>query len=227
MQDLGIQHGTKTWPARFSCALVALTVCLMELGSRNAVAQSPAAFPLALAVNRSEGPFELLNLLTRQDVQQEIELIGDQLEQLRELRGKIRRRARERFAEIRIAGPQDARGRIQKLGVELRQEFEAELSKVLLPHQHRRLRQIRLQRQLRVANAAALLSADTMDQLMITTEQQTRLKERSKQLESQFQEKLRGMREEIRQQLLEVLTADQRQRLAQLTGESFDFRDDR
>lgn len=210
--------------ARTAC----LAVCCLLASATTPGAQTHAQ-TIAGSTNPGlgprSGPFEPLTLLARADVRQELELIADQQAQLLDLRGKTRREARDRFAEIRTGGAAGAQGRIRQVAGELQQRVWSALSQILLPHQLDRLRQIQLQRQLRNGGAAILVREGLVEQLEITEDQRAKLQSTGRELEAEYRRRLQTLRAEMREKVLAVLSPEQRQRLDQLTGAPFEFQE--
>jgi hypothetical protein len=168
-------------------------------------------------------PLDMLNLLARVDVRNELDLIGDQQQSLRKLNGESRRKLREGFAELRSGGIENARKRIRDLGAELRQELDQELDQILLPHQMVRLKQIGLQYRLR--ESVTFFSEAIAQHLGVAGEQRQELNDRRRELEIEFQHNVTSWRADTQRQLVALLTTDQQKKLKEFLGQPFRFVD--
>jgi Spy/CpxP family protein refolding chaperone len=131
--------------------------------------------------------------------------------QMRDLSDEERR---ERFDEIR--------GRMEEMNAEL----EGKLKKVLLPHQYERLKQIDVQARIQQRGASALTSGELSEALNLTDEQREKLEQRAEEVRQEMQEKIRQLQVEARDKMLDVLTLEQRAKLNELMGDSFELRDE-
>ena len=169
------------------------------------------------------GPTSSLELLSRADVRTELELVAEQVTKLRKLRVKYRALLRERFSDLREAGIEDARERAREIMTSLRRDLTSDLNRILLPHQTKRLEQLRLQWQLgRLENIAGFPN-EVANSLAITDDQLQQLREQQEATNAEFRLQLNAYRVKARQQILELLTPAQRQHLDELTGAPFRF----
>jgi hypothetical protein len=136
----------------------------------------------------------------------------DTFEGMRDLSDDERR---ERFGEIRE--------RLQTI----QQDSEKRLSDVLMPHQIERLKQIELQSRLQRQGASALTSDELAQQLGLSAGQQEQLQARAEEVEQEMEQKIVQLRLEARQKLLEVLTAEQRQKLEAMMGSTIELPEQR
>ena len=106
---------------------------------------------------------ELLGLAMREEVQQELQLVDEQKDKVRDIaddmRDKVRDEMRGMFEQMRDLSDEERRAKFD----EIRKKFEAinadmekEFDNVLLPHQIERLKQIDLQTKIRQRGASAL-----------------------------------------------------------------------
>lgn len=185
-----------------------------------------------------------LKLVTTPQVERELELVEDQMQQFRRIGEDFRRKVAELAggADLRALEPEERKALEQKAKgkeAEWRQWLRQEISKVLLPHQHKRLEQIALQLQ----GIDALNDPQVVQQLNITQQQQdeiARIRQQEREdrdmakraVESLVQGKEAGelrklqeaeLRAETEKRILGVLTADQKRRLNELLGKPFDI----
>jgi Spy/CpxP family protein refolding chaperone len=177
-------------------------------------------------------------LLSRQDVRKELELLDDQIKQLDALEQKMRDRMSQ--ALPRPAGP--GQGRAQegsrdprrdqeapKPQTDFRQIFEqinketrAEQEKILLPHQLKRLDQ--LSAQLRMQNLGfALMGGDVARDLGVTDQQREELRTKIEEIDRETRKQEAELRRQAREKVIKLLTPDQQTKLKDMTGEWFTF----
>lgn len=95
-----------------------------------------------------------------------------------------------------------------------------------IPYRHtffgRRLAQIAIQSSIERSGAANAISSDELaTKLKLTNDQKQELKKRSKEIEKKLAEEIARLKREAKEELLEVLSADQRATLQDLTGDHF------
>jgi Spy/CpxP family protein refolding chaperone len=199
-----------------------LVTCVVAAQAQNPRPAQPN--PLALS----------LDWLTGEKMLKELEILPDQQEKLRALRGELKAKTKEAYEAIDATGiPKDDRKVLREQAkAEVGGEVAREIEQVLLPHQIKRLRQIVLQRRLGQhtfggSAAAALGSEDLANELGITDKQREELKTKEKELKEELERKakelLRQLKDESQEELFEILTPTQRQRLKEMLGERFEW----
>lgn len=169
----------------------------------------------------------ILGLALRDDVQQELQLVDEQRDKLRDLMEDARDRMREEigplFADMRDMSDEERReafDEIRKKAESLNAEMEKDLGKVMLPHQMERLKQIDLQNKVRGNGAGDIAKA-----LNLTDEQREKLEQRIAEVQEEMRTKIRELQAEAREKMLDVLTAEQRETLKKMMGDTFETRD--
>lgn len=174
----------------------------------------------------------ILNLVQREEVQQELELIDEQRDKLEDVVADARQRIGDELRDM-FAGMQDLsneerqeqfekiRARVEKLN----KESEGDLKKILLPHQFDRLKQISVQQRVQQQGASALTSGELAETLNLTDEQREKLEKRAAEVQQELQEKIAQLRLEARNKMLDVLTPEQRTKLQSLMGDAFALQD--
>lgn len=173
-----------------------------------------------------------IGLIQQQDVQKEIELTEDQQSELRTLADTIRDEVGEEMRgmfqgmrdlsdEEREAKMAEIRTRFEEIG----KDAESRMQKVLLPHQFDRLKQIDLQSRLQRGGASALSEGELADTLGLSESQRDQLREKQEQVQKELDEKIGQLRVDARNQLLEVLTPEQRAKLQGMMGADFALRE--
>jgi Spy/CpxP family protein refolding chaperone len=170
------------------------------------------------------------SLLGNEGVQKELELVDDQLTKIKAIQDKSREGLRELFQgagggnnnlsdEERTARREEMQKKMQERNAALDKEF----TEVLLPHQRERLAQLKVQANLqRLGTVGTLTSKEVADQLGITEDQATKLKDANEAINKELNEKIAKLRDETRAKLLESLTASQREKWTKIQGEKFD-----
>lgn len=175
----------------------------------------------------------VLGLVTRDEVQEELQLVDEQREKVEavvdESRDQIRDEMRDMFSNFRDLSEEERRERFDEIRgrmEEMNADLEGKLKKVLLPHQFERLKQIDVQQRIQQRGASALSSGDLAETLNLTDEQREKLEKRAEEVRAELQEKIRQLQTEARDKMLDVLTAEQRAKLDGLMGDSFEVRED-
>ena len=169
------------------------------------------------------GPIQLIQ---RPDVQQELELLDDQKAQLKALGDKVRDRMGEMFGRQRGGGDQGNRDELVGNLRKFNEEIQADVDKILLPHQSKRLKQLEVQQRMRGGGVMGALGGDVAEQLGISEEQQDKLREKAQGLDQEMRKKMTEIRKQLQDQLLAELSPDQRKQFNDLVGEPFEFRDE-
>jgi Spy/CpxP family protein refolding chaperone len=177
------------------------------------------------------GPFGgggVLGLAQQQEVQQEIELSEDQQAQLKTLSDTIRSEARDQmqdmFQGMRDLSDEERQAKFAEIRIkfeEINKDAEARMQSVLMPHQIDRLKQIDLQSRIQRGGAAALSEGELADTLGLSESQRDQIREKSEEVQKDLQAKISQLRVDARNQLLEVLTPEQRSKLESMMGAEF------
>jgi hypothetical protein len=168
---------------------------------------------------------DIFSLAGNPGVQKEIELVDEQLQQIRTINEEFSKKISEQVKELTSGGMNPEKGKdLSKLIQELNEQKKAKMEGVLLPHQFDRLRQISLQMQMKNSGEAATLASEQVaEALGLTDEQKERLEKRSEDLKKELEEKIAKLKDKAREDLLSELTRDQRKKLDEMTGNKFDL----
>ena len=187
------------------------------------------------------GVFNVMQLLQVDEVREEIELTDDQVETIKKAADEQRRgrgdrpNFRDMSDEERQAFLAEARERAEKQAKQAKEKID----EILLPHQIERLDEIALQ----MRGAAALTDKEIAAKVGLSEENIQAVKEATEQARESMGERMRelfaqgrdgGGREEMRKkfqelrkemedEVLAVLSEDQRQKFAELKGEPFEL----
>ncbi len=187
------------------------------------------------------------SLLASPTVQRELELVDEQIAKLKEVNEKAQAAIREMFSgmgNLRDMGEEERRARFEEM--RKRSEAQAEnikkaIEEILLPHQVERLKGIALQR----AGVAALNDKEIQRDLKMTEDQVAKIKAINEEAAKRAQEMFAGMRDlspedrraqfaemgqkmqesrkETETQLMNVLTAEQRETLENMKGDKLEI----
>ncbi len=164
------------------------------------------------------------SMLNNPSVQKDLELVGDQLASVQELQSKFAQEMKEQIGDISKGGL--SKDRLQELPAlmeKIRAEQREKMEGMLLPHQVARLQQVALQTHLKQAGTAgALASEKVAEALGISKEQIERLKARSKEINEQLAKDTEALKEKAKEELLQELTPDQRNKLKEMTGDKYE-----
>ena len=173
-------------------------------------------------------------LLSRQDVRKELELLDDQITQLEGLEKKMRERMRDAFPRPTPPGQEGTREPRRDQGpprvqTDFRQVFEkinketrSELEKILLPHQLKRLDQISAQMQMQ-GTGMSLLMGNAARDVGVTDQQREELRSKVDAIEEERRKQESELRRKAREKVMQLLTPDQQKKLKDMIGEPFTF----
>lgn len=192
-------------------------------------------FGMGFGMPMGFGPTQLLS---RPDVRKELELLDDQIKQLDALEQKMRDRMRQAFP--RPAGPGQGRGQegnrdqrrdqgapkpqtdFRQMSEQINKETRAELEKILLPHQLKRLDQLSVQ--LRMQNVwFALMGGDVARDLGVTDQQREELRTKVEEIQRETRKQEAELRRQEREKVIRLLSPNQQKKLKDMVGEWFTF----
>jgi len=166
----------------------------------------------------------LAEVLRREDVRKELELLDDQVAQLQKLAEGRRDQMRDLFSGLRDV-PQEQRGeKMRELFQKAQKDLEGEISKILLPHQMKRAKQLEMQ--LRLRGGLGRMNDQAAQDLGLTDDQKEQLRAKSDELEAGIRKKLAEMRAQAQDELLKSLTPAQQAKWKDMVGEPFEFQMD-
>ncbi len=165
-------------------------------------------------------PIHQGRLIRDKIVQKELDLLDRQVQQLTELQAKFQKRINQQLAK------QATGSNLEQWKASIKQiedQWHASVKKILLPHQIKRLKQIAIQRELKRRGVVnALVAGQLAGELELSEKQKQQLVKQAKELERELAKKIEKWREEATQELLKVLTDQQRKKLKKITGDKFD-----
>lgn len=164
------------------------------------------------------------SMLNNPSVQKDLELVGDQLEKVKELQSEFAQQMKDQIGDFQKGGlSRDRLKGLPELMKKLREQQREQMQGLLLPHQVERLKQVAFQTHMKQAGAEGALTSEAVaEQLGITEEQIERLKTRSKEIKAKLAEDMAKLKEKAQQELLMELTPDQRAKIKEMTGDKYE-----
>jgi Spy/CpxP family protein refolding chaperone len=185
-----------------------------------------------------------LRLLGMTEVQKELEIMDDQITKLKAVEEEYRQKTQKEFAGFRDLPRDQQQAKLTEFQEKRKTWNEEALKKVqeiLLPPQYDRLHEISIQ----VRGVAALGDTKVQDDLGLSEQQKTKLKEIRDKVETQMRSMFEGIRDlpedqrrakfaesrqkmdtlrkETEEQVLQTLTAQQRDKFEQMKGKKIDI----
>lgn len=164
-----------------------------------------------------------MQALTIPSVLDELDVIDAQRAELEILNSTYKERFQEAVNELlKNAGNPEKSKSLSKEIQRIQEEKEAALSKVLLPHQIERIKQVSLQLKVRTLGAARAFSAGLLaEELQITNKQRAKFAEIQKELDESVRLKIAELKEEAQRKIYDELSVQQRERAAILIGDKY------
>jgi len=167
-------------------------------------------------------PNDPIGMLAMPQFGKELELVDDQVEKIRELQQEMQKQIGEIFRNAANVSGGNVGQMMQEAQKVVRERTEEKLAKVLLPHQVQRLKQLKLQMELRNRGLNALAGDQLSGALGLTGEQKQQLMEKQREAQQKLQERIQQMRDQLQKEVIEdVLKPGQLQKLEKLTGEKY------
>ncbi len=159
-----------------------------------------------------------VTLLTRADVQQEIEILEYQLDGITRGNEKALQKIRDSYNATRSLSPEVRVQVSSALGDELAQAKLLRMQELLLPHQLQRLSELRWQ------SHAVRNAVEAFDRAVkLTDEQKEKMRDRENELRERILLKLHEFHERQEREVLNVLTPEQRIEWQKQVGKEFKF----
>ena len=166
------------------------------------------------------GAVDKFSMLQNPSIQKEIELVDEQVQQIREIQREFGQKIKEQL-KGGISG--EKAKNLGELIRKLKEEQKEKMNDVLLEHQQERLNQVSLQTQLRNSGTAnALATANFKEALGLSDEQIEKLRKKATELKKDMEEKIKKMREEMKEELLGELSSSQRRKLTKMLGDKYE-----
>lgn len=164
-------------------------------------------------------PQDDLGLLQLEQYHDDIGLIPEQKDRLAIVRRDLQEQRMKAFADFRQLEPAKIAEVAKQTETRLKEESQRRVAEILLPHQVERLKQMRVQLQMRNRGVNALAGGELANSLGLTDEQKKRLAEKQREAELELRRKIDELRKQLVKDIVqEVLTPEQRESLAKLAG---------
>jgi len=168
-------------------------------------------------------PSDTMGMLRMPQFTKELELLEDQLEQIREIEQVMQKQTRDILRTADFSG--DAAKVVREAQRAIRKQTEEKLEKILLPIQLKRLKQIQIQLQMRNRGASAVASDALAEALGLSDEQKRELTEKQQEAQKKLQAEIQRIRDELRQEVIQdVLTKSQLRKLEKLVGDKYEVK---
>lgn len=123
-----------------------------------------------------------------------------------------------------VEPPEDFKKSQERLKA-LRDQLAKDVDNVLLPHQKKRLEEIRLRMKMKQrGTSGSLVDTELAKTLDIGDAQKERIRRRAAEVQKELEEKIAKLREDAREEILNELTPEQQGKLKDLLGAEFDDR---
>ncbi len=168
-----------------------------------------------------------LRLLQDEKVQGELEITDDQMDDLTSMTEDFREEMMDTFRDFRSLSEEERQELMEGMQ-ERAKEIEEEAKAVLLPHQVDRLTQLNFQRNTTRGGTIGLAENDSLiEALDISEEQQEQMREAAVEASAKLEEKIASLRQQAQDEVLAVLTEEQRTTYNELMGDTFEFSQNR
>lgn len=219
--------------------LIVMVVLILAFfaGESNAQEQQPTPGPLGEQATERPTPMPMFSMtipgdqndemqaLKNPSVLRDLEIVEVQTQEIAKTNEEFAQRHSLLLSKL-IASQGDAQ-KSQAVAEEfkkLREEKSQALSKILLPHQIERIKQVSRQIQINSAGgvAGAMQHGPLAKVLSVTDEQKKRLEEIQKRLKQDIAAKTRELKESAREEVLAMLSINQRSKYNKFVGEKFE-----
>lgn len=224
-------HGQQEAPPEAAPRVIALQAVGDKENGLTIVAGGEGGIGTPLTFNLGGGGFmaggwmpqDDMGILANEQFHDDLGLVPEQKQKLTTLRRTMQERRQKAYAELRTElrtlEPAKVGEVVRESEKQIQEETRKQISEILLPNQVERLKQVKVQMQMRSRGANALTQGELADLLALTDQQKTELAEKQKDAEKKLREKI----EEIRKQLVkdvirDVLNVEQRAKLTELLG---------
>lgn len=172
-----------------------------------------------------------LTLLGNAKIQEELELVDDQIEEIKEIESEVTNSMRDLFVsrreEMSNASNEERKEMWSEMQKEMREQYtkvKPKIESVLLPNQVQRLAEIKMQATLRRSGGLTSERGGQAlkEQLGISDEQMEAMKEKASKARETLTAKIAKLRKEAEAEVLSVLDSEQRTKYDEMMGEAFD-----
>ena len=160
-------------------------------------------------------------LLNNRSVQKDLELVDDQMEQIRSVQKDFDKRIRDSLGDLK-SGRLDLSNidSLKQTIADMQAQKKEAVNNLLLPHQQERLKQVALQMKMKNRGTANTIGA-MAEELGLSKEQVEKMKKRSTELKQEIAEKTAQLRQDAKDELMGMLSPAQRQKLDDMIGDEY------
>ena len=178
--------------------------------------------PIGSTASRYGSASSELGLLSNPRVREDIEMVDDQYREFQERQLTLQQEMADQLRQIDFTDTENLPSQIK----EIRNSAEREMNELLLPHQVKRLRQLRMQSLLQRRDLVQVLTADPIkSDLEITDEQSQELRDYQVQMQEDLQREIAKLQDKARSRLLSKLNPSQKRQVEEMIGDTFVFKD--
>ena len=190
-----------------------------QSSSRNVVVRSAGGATFGYFGTTSQG------LIGLKQIHDELKLDDRQVEKLKEAQKKFREEQQQILKEYRTIDA-DKRLEFYREMQETNQEnLTSKIKEILRASQLKRLNQIQMQSTLRSRGNYALYDQNIVNLLGITEEQKKEIRTKAMEAQKKLNAEMMRLRQEMQEKLLdEVLTAAQKRKVKELTGDKYEMK---
>ena len=165
-----------------------------------------------------------LGLLSNPRIREDIEMVDDQYREFQDRQRTLQKEMADQLREIDFTDTENLASQIK----EIRDSAEREMDELLLPHQVKRLRQLRMQSLLQRRDLVQVLTSDPIkSDLKITDEQSQELRDYQVQMQEDLQREMAKLQDKARSRLLSKLNPSQKKEVEEMIGDTFVFQNTR
>jgi Spy/CpxP family protein refolding chaperone len=172
-----------------------------------------------------------MEYLANEEVQKELDLLDEQVEDLKAIRDESRDIFRNAFSGMREkfsnTSPEEREEMMKEIRAKIDEEMKTVTKKmedVLVPHQLERLEQIVLQQTMRRGGTSAMVDNESFrEKVGLTDDEAEKLKEKEAEVQKELEEEIKKLREEARDKILSVLPAAKQTKIKEILGDAFEM----
>jgi len=182
---------------------------------------------------------QMMQMAWNSDMHKELELVPDQIEQLKEISQEYQKLMIENAAQLQEnaekirelsstgdhTGAQAVAEKLQTSMVEWTRDLSAKSEEILLPHQMERLKQLVKQQTMKHSNPFRDefgIAYGLAKELGLTKDEAEKLKKTIEEVRRQYYADLEKLKAKANKKILEAIPGDKRQKLEELTGKFYD-----
>ena len=165
----------------------------------------------------------LMSMLRNGDVRREIGMEDYQFDELQTRAKELRQSMIDDVREA-LSGQRREPAQLVEMVGRVKDRYDRELRKSVLPHQIERLRQVGFQRLIRERDIAQVITADPFkSELDLDEDDVEKIREKGLELRREFERKVAELRKETFEKLLDELDEDQQKTVKDMLGEEMSW----